>query len=190
MLRTAIAAAPVVQDPVPISASAPRWRCIAFIFLLSGVISCLPARGYTAGLDCPEMAGAVPNLLSDLQVKLVSSGNSVDVSNEINDLINKLRVEKPNISYAELTDALVAAYCPVVANMTNLTASEKWRRIRQFDAIVQQQLAANVMPPGSLVIANVPLAPAVYRTLRAQAAKAGQTPAQLMAAILSRAAGN
>jgi hypothetical protein len=74
--------------------------------------------------------------------------------------------------------------------MANLTASEKWRRMRQFDTILQQQLAANMMPPGSVVIANVPLPPAVYRELRSQAASAGQTPAQLMAAILSRAAGN
>jgi hypothetical protein len=73
--------------------------------------------------------------------------------------------------------------------MANLTASEKWRRMRQFETILQQQLAANMMPPGSLIIANVPLAPAVYRALRSQAASAGQTPAQLMAAILSRAAG-
>ena len=191
MLRTAIAAAPAVQDSVPISASAPRWRRIAFIFLLSGVLGCLPARGHTAGLDCPEMGpGAVPNLLSDVQVKLVTSGNSVEVANEINDLVNKLQIEKPNISYAELTDVLVAAYCPAVANMANLTASEKWRRMRQFDTILQQQLAANMMPPGSVVIANVPLPPAVYRELRSQANSAGQTPAQLMAAILSRAAGN
>jgi hypothetical protein len=74
--------------------------------------------------------------------------------------------------------------------MANLTVSERWRRMRQFDTILQQQLAANMMPPGSLVIANVPLPPAVYRTLRAQAAASGQAPAQLMAAILSRAAGN
>jgi hypothetical protein len=134
--------------------------------------------------------GAVPNLLSDVQVKLVTSGNSVEVANEINDLVNKLQIEKPNISYAELTDVLVAAYCPAVANMANLTASEKWRRMRQFDTILQQQLAANMMPPGSVVIANVPLPPAVYRELRSQANSAGQTPAQLMAAILSRAAGN
>ena len=191
MLRTAVGAAPAVRDPLTISASSPRWKRIAFMFLLSGVLGCLPARGHTAGLDCPEMGpGAVPNLLSDLQVKLVTSSDSVDVANEINDLINKLQIEKPNISYAELTDALIAAYCPAVANMANLTASEKWRRMRQFDTILQRQLAANMMPPGSLVIANVPLPPAVYRTLRAQAAAAGQAPAQLMAAILSRAAGN
>jgi hypothetical protein len=190
MLRTAIVAATAVREPLPISASAPRWKRIALIFLLGGVLGCLPARGLTAGLDCPEVGpGAVPNLIADVQVKLITSGNSVDVANEIYDLINKLQIEKPNISYAELTDALVAAYCPVVANTANLTPSEKWRRMRQFDTILQQQLAANMMPSGSLVIANVPLPPAVYRELRTQAAGAGQTPAQLMAAILSRAAG-
>jgi hypothetical protein len=161
---------------------APRWKRIAFVLLLSGVLGGLPARGHTAGLDCPEMgAGTVSNVLSDVQVKLVTSGNSVDVANEIYDLINKLQVEKPNISYAELTDALVAAYCPVVANMANLTASEKWRRMRQLDMMLQRQLAANMMPPGSLIIANVLLRPVVYRALRSQAASAGQTPAQLMA---------
>lgn len=160
MLRTAVAAEPTVRNPLTISASAPRWKRIAFMFLLSGVLGCLPARGHTAGLDCPEAgAGAVPNLLADVQVKLMTSGNSVDVANEIDDLVSKLQIERPNISYAELTDALVAAYCPAVANMVNLTASEKWRRMRQFDTILRQQLAANMMPPGSLVIANVPLRP-------------------------------
>jgi len=42
---------------------------------------------------------------------------------------------------------------------------------------------------GSLIIANVPLPPDVYRELRSQAAGIDQTPAQLMTAILSRAAG-
>ena len=61
--------------------------------------------------------------------------------------------------------------------------------MRQFDTLLQQQLAINMRPPGSLIIANVPLPPIVYRELRTQAARAGQTPAQLMTAILSRAAG-
>jgi hypothetical protein len=190
MLRTAIAAVAAVRDSFPISTLAPRWKRFAFVLFLSGILGGLPARGHAAGLDCPEMgAGAVPNLLSDVQVKLVTSGNSVDVANEIYDLVNKLQIEKPNISYAELTDALVAAYCPAVASMTTLTASEKWRRMRQFDMILQRQLAANMIPPGSLIIADVPLPPAVYRELRSQAASTGQTPAQLMTAILSRAAG-
>ena len=98
------------------------------------------------------------------------SGNSVDLANEINDLINKLQIEKPNISYTELTNVIVAAYCPVVANMASLTASEKWRRMRQFDLVLQQQIAANTLAPGTLIIANVPLPPAVYRELQSRAA--------------------
>jgi hypothetical protein len=74
-----------------------------------------------------------------------------------------------------------------VANLKDLTPSEKWDRMRQFDKALQQQLAANSMP--QVIIANVPLPPAVYRELRSQAASVGQTPAQLMTAILSRAAG-
>jgi hypothetical protein len=191
MLRTAIAVATPFQDQLPLSASVPRWKRIAFAFFLSGALACLPTQGHAASLDCPEMgAGAVPNLLADLQVKLMTSANNVDVANEINDVINKLQIEKPNISYTELTNAMIAAYCPAVANMGSLTAAEKWRRIHQFDTILQQQLAANMLPPGTLIIANVPLPPAVYRELRSQAAKVDQSPAQLMAGILSRAAGN
>lgn len=180
-----------LEDLLPLPASVPGWKRVAIALLLSGLSICLPARGHTAGLDCPETGlGAIPNLLTDMQSKLVTSGNSADLANEVNDLINKLQIEKPNISYAELTNVMVAAYCPVVANLANLSASEKWRLMHQFDTILQQQLAANTLAPGTLIIANIPLPPAVYRELRSQAAKVDKTPAQLMAAILSRAAGN
>jgi hypothetical protein len=62
--------------------------------------------------------------------------------------------------------------------------------LRQFDTILQKQLAGDTLPPGSSIIASVPLPPAVYRKLRSQATSNGQTPTQLMTAILSRAAGN
>jgi len=190
MSGTAIVPATEIRGIPPTSTSAGRWKRVAFVFFLGGVLGCLPARGHAAGLDCPATGpGAATNVLTDLQVKLVSSGNSIDVGNEIGDAINKLQIEKPNISYDELTDVMIAAYCPVVASMTALTATEKWQRLRQFDAILQRRLAADMMPPGSKIIANVPLAPAVYRELRSQAADANQTPAQLMAAILDRAAG-
>ena len=181
MLRTGRALPNGRQSSPP----APQWKRIALIALLGGVLGLLPAPGHAAGLDCPEIGppGAVSNLLSEVQVKLVATGNSVDLANEIYDLINKLQIEKPNISNADLTDILIAAYCPVIANSANLTASEKWRRMRQFDTILQQQLAANVMPAGSLIIANVPLSPAVYRELRSQAAASGQTPAQFLRGV-------
>lgn len=166
-------------------------RAIIAALLIGGLLVCLPVRSHAAGLDCPEIGpGPVPSLFTDLQAELVTSGNGVDLANEINDVINKLHVEKPNLSYAELTNIMIAAYCPVVANTTGLSASEKWRRMRRFDNVLQQQLAATLVAPGTLIIANVPLPPAVYRELRNQAAKANLSPAQLMVAILSRAAGN
>jgi len=175
----------------PASASS-RCKRIALIMLLIGLLGGVPGRGHAENLECPELGpGAVPDLLADSrQAYLVTSGNSADLANEIYDLINRLQIRHPNISYTELTDILIATYCPVVAKAPGLSAPEKWRRMRQFDKILQQQLAANMMPSGSLIIANVPLPPAVYRELRSQAAAVNQTPAQLMAAILSRAAGN
>ena len=190
MLSKTISATTTGQQQLGRSPTPPRWKQIALLLFLGSILGCVPGLGYAASLDCPQIgpSGAASNLLSDVQVKLVSSGNSIDLANEIYDLINKLQNEEPNISYSDLTDILIAAYRPVVANL-NLTAAEKWRRMRQFDAILQQQLASNMMPAGSLIIANVPLPPAVYRELRSQAASVGQTPAQLMTAILSRAAG-
>jgi hypothetical protein len=169
----------------------PRGRRVAFVLLLGGFLGCLATPGRAAGLECPEVGpGAVPNLLAHLkQPPLMASGNSVDLANEIYDAINRLQIEQPNISYTDLTNALIAAYCPLVANAPHLTTIEKWHRMRQFDAILRQQLAADTMPQGSLIIANVPLPPAVYRELRSQAAAANMTPAQLMTAILARAAG-
>jgi hypothetical protein len=61
--------------------------------------------------------------------------------------------------------------------------------MRQFDSILERQIAANVMSAGTLIIADVPLPPDVYRELERQAAVSGQTAAQLMTAILARAAG-
>ena len=189
MLRTA-AAIPMATDTHSLSAAVLRWKRIALALLLSGVLGCLPIRGHAAGLDCPELGpGSIPDLLTDLQIKLIASGDSADLANEINDLVNKLQILKPNISYAELTNIVIAAFCPVVAS-TNLTASEKWDRMRQFDTILQRQLAADMLAPGTLIVANIPLAPAVYRELRSQAAKVGQKPTQFMAAILARAAEN
>jgi hypothetical protein len=97
MFRRTNAAATKYLDP-RFSASASRCKRIVLALLLSGVFGCLPARSDAASLGCPEMGpGAVPNLLTDLQVKLVTSGNSVDLANEIDDLINKLQIEKPQV---------------------------------------------------------------------------------------------
>ena len=82
------------------ASSAPRWNRIAFILVLGGMLGGMPARGHAAGLDCPD-AASVSNLLTDGQAKLLAAGTSIDIANEIDDLINKLQREKPGISYAD-----------------------------------------------------------------------------------------
>jgi len=59
MLRTAIASAQKFQDALPHSTLRSQWKRTAFALILSGIVLCLPVRGHTAGLECPDM-GPVP----------------------------------------------------------------------------------------------------------------------------------
>ena len=119
----------------------------------------------------------------------MTTGNNTDLATEIGGLIGRLRAQNPTVSDTEITNILIAAYCPVVAQKADASPAEKWELMRQFDRGLMQQLAATAMPQGSLIIANVPLPPAVYQNLSNQAETRGQTAADFMAAILTRAAG-
>src|SRR5277367_1026941 len=143
----------------------------------------LAGPAYAAGLECPEIGQAgVPDLTSDpARAKLLLGGAGADLANEISDLINQVQLKEPSISNADLTNGLIAAYCPLVAQAPALTSAQRWSQIHRFEKAVQQQLSE--MPPGSMIVADVPLAPEVYRQLRNQAEAVGQTPAQLMGSI-------
>jgi len=151
-----------------------RRNRIAFVVALLSLLCCSAAQGYAAeNLECPE----------------ISPENRIDLTNEINDAINRLQISDPNISWSDVQNVLIASYCRVVSRKAGLTAAERWGRMRQFVSVLEQQIAANRLAPGTLLIANVPLPPDVFRELRSQAAASGQTTSQLMAAILTRAAG-
>jgi hypothetical protein len=120
---------------------------------------------------------------------LFVTDNRVDLANEIDEAINRVQTASPNISWSDVQNVLVAAYCRVVARKEGLTAAAKWGRMRQFDNVLERQIAANMMPAGTLIIASVPLPPDVYRELNRQAVVSSQTASQLMTAILTRAAG-
>jgi hypothetical protein len=164
-----------------------RFAIVPFVLVFS-----LATQSYAAeNLECPEIgSGGVPDLIGDATGSgLVTTGNRVELVNEINYLINKLQISSPNASSTDIQNVLIAAYCRVVARAPGLTSSEKWSRMRQFDGVVEQQVAANTLAPGTVIIASVPLGADVYEELRSQAALSHQTTAQLMAAILARAAG-
>jgi hypothetical protein len=170
----------------------PGRRRIGSVFVLLMLLCCPAQQSYGAeNLECPEIgSSSVPDLIGDVSGGgLFATENRVDLVNEINESINRLQIASPNISWTDVQNVLVAAYCRVVARKPGLPAAEKWNRLRQFDSVLEQQIAANMMPTGTLIIANVPLPPDVYRELRRQAVTSDQTTAQLMAAILTRAAG-
>jgi hypothetical protein len=169
-----------------------RPRRIGFVFVVFMILSCPAGQSYGAEtLECPEIgSSSVPDLIGDASGGgLFTTENRVDLANEINESINRLQIASPNISWSDVQNVLIAAYCRVVARKPGLTAAEKWGRMRQFESVLERQIAANMMPAGTLIVANVPLPPDVYRELRSQAVASNQTAAQLMAAILTRAAG-
>ncbi len=168
------------------------FRRVTSVFVLLMLLCWGAQNSYGAeNLECPEISAAsVSDLMGDASGGgLFVSENRVDLANEINEAINRLQLANPNVSWSDVQNVLIAAYCRVVARKAGFTAAERWSRMRRFSSVVEQQIAANLMAPGELIVANVPLLPGVFRELRSQAAASGQTTSQLMAAILTRAAG-
>jgi hypothetical protein len=166
-----------------------RIACVIALFIL---LFCSTGQSFGADtLECPEIgSGPVPDYIGDASGgELFTTENRVDLANEINESINRLQISNPHISWTDVQNVLVAAYCRVVAHKAGLTTAQRWNRMRQFDNVLERQIAANMMPAETLIIASVPLPPDVFRELRKQAFASNQTPAQLMTAILSRAAG-
>jgi hypothetical protein len=169
-----------------------KYRRTGYVLALFMLLCCSTGQSYGADtLECPEIGSAsVPDLIGDASAgTLFATENRVDLANEINESINRLQIASPSISWTDVQNVLIAAYCRVVARKSGLTATEKWGRMRQFESILERQIAANMMPPGTLIIANVPLPPDVYRELKRQAVVSKQTTTELMTAILTRAAG-
>jgi hypothetical protein len=83
------------------------------------MLLCCPAQqSYGAeNLECPEIgSSSVPDLIGDVSGGgLFATENRVDLVNEINEAINRLQTASPNISWTDVQNVLVAAYCRVVA---------------------------------------------------------------------------
>jgi hypothetical protein len=102
-----------------------RFAIVPFV-----LACCLASQIYAAdNLECPEIGpGRVPDLIGDATGSgLVTTGNRVELVNEINYLINKLQLSNPNISSTDIQNLLIAAYCRVVSRAP-LAAAEKWSR--------------------------------------------------------------
>jgi hypothetical protein len=71
---------------------------IGFMIVLFMLLCCLGSQSHAAeNLECPEIGpGRVPDLIGDATGSgLVTTGNRVELANEINYLINKLQISDP-----------------------------------------------------------------------------------------------
>ncbi len=177
--------------PAALARVSPNGRAIPALHfgikLLSALLifGCSPSAG--AAFECAETGeGAVPALISPVQARILAGGG-LDLANEVNELIVRLKAERPGISFEEITNELIAAYCPFIA-ATSLSSEAKLDRVDSFGALVRKRLASETLAPGSSILATVPVTPDVYRALRSKADQAGKTPSELMSAILTKAA--
>jgi hypothetical protein len=97
-------------------------RRIRFVLVLFMLLCCSAQQSYGAkNLECPEIgSGAIPELFG---AALSTIENRVDPANEINEAINTLQIASPNISWSEVQNVLIAAYCHVVARKPGLAAA-------------------------------------------------------------------
>ena len=95
-----------------------RGQGIGFGIMLFALLCCGATQSLAAeNLECPEIGpGRVSDLIGDATgAALTGTENFIDLANEINDAIGRLQIVSPGISWANVQDALIAAYCRVVS---------------------------------------------------------------------------
>jgi hypothetical protein len=158
------------------------------VILLSSLF-CVEART-EHGLQCPVVhEGDVLATTTIADAEILKSDDPADLTMEIYEIINRLRVRQPGLSYPQVVNALISAYCPIVAKLPDLTEAQKLARLMRFAALVQQKAPADSLAQAPIILATVPLSPDVYRRLSAQADSVSQTATKFMAKILTDAAG-
>ena len=94
---------------LPIAASCKlRWQRIGFIVALFMAV-CSSGQSYGAdSLECPEIgSGPVPDLIDEAAGGgLFTTENRVDLSNEINEAIDRLQTARPDISWSNVQNVL------------------------------------------------------------------------------------
>ena len=113
---------------------APTPRVIAGTVLLAGIL--LAPVTAVAALQCPAPQPlARPGILKETRTQtqvvatLLATG---DDANRIRVIVDDLRARYPGVENAEIVNYLMAAYCPVVAQLSGLGEQEKQARMDRF----------------------------------------------------------
>ena len=109
-----------------------------------------------------------------------------DIANRTGVLLQDMRRANPGISDAMLTDSLLAAYCPAIANDPTLDAAAKQQRLDQFRGNLTRELAS--APATAPVLVTTALPPAALAAAEAAARRAGLRLADWLARAATQAA--
>ncbi len=111
---------------------------------------------------------ATPATLAEIKRQLPDGKAMADVG-RLTSTINALRGE--GLQKGRIINNLISAYCPIVAQDSSLSATEKAANVRNFSSQVTQLVYS--LESGLDVIMNVPFTPDVVDAINARARKQG-----------------
>jgi hypothetical protein len=121
------------------------WRSFRAATILATVgMTSLAGLSPARALECPashplKRPGVIRESPAQIHAlsSLLASG---DAENRIGVTVAELRARYPGVENAEIVNYLVAAYCPVVAQMTGLGQQEKQARVDRFVSEVSRDV--------------------------------------------------
>jgi mono/diheme cytochrome c family protein len=143
-------------------------------------------------LDCPATSTTgVANTVNDPGsgiLELMRSVTPDTLDNRVTEIIAQVQAANPGVSDAEISDDLVAAYCPVLAGDAQLSFQQKQSRLSAFLASVTGILARDQTPTGAKILLQVGLPQQVINDVEAAAAAAKENRDDWIAKALEAAA--
>jgi mono/diheme cytochrome c family protein len=142
-------------------------------------------------LDCPAVSSTgAAGTLSDPGTGILELMRGVtpdSLDQRVNEIIAQVRAANPGVSNDELSDDLVAAYCPILATDAQLSFDQKQTRLSAFLSSVTNILAQGQMPTGAKILLQVGLPQQVIDDVEAAARAAKENRDDWIAKALETA---
>ncbi len=148
-----------------------------------GIGGSIAARDF----GCPKIGeGTVPgSLATEQEVARLAGADRSNLQNGIAAVIALVKKDNPEAASGDVVTALNAAYCPVVANRTDLTRAQQRSALIAFSDQAGQQYARTSPADVSKVLVDTSLSPDAVAQIDQAAAAAGLTPSAFIAKQLS-----
>jgi cytochrome c553 len=159
---------------------------------LRGEVGTMPQASEAArALGCPAITETGASDALPEPAKGILNGftgvTDAEMANRIGELIHAVQAGGTT-GNAAIVNALFAAYCPIVAEDSALSAAQKRARLDAFNKGVQEALAARAAPAGAHILVQVPLPPDTVSKVDAAASAAKETRQKWLADAISEAA--